>query len=321
MKRAAHAIYERIGGMETFRRLVEAFYTRIERDPLLRSMFPKEMTRSRERLAHFLGEVFGGPAEYTRKGGRNTASGLHCVHAPFPIGPDEVRAWLGHMDAALELVGIPEHERSVMWQYFEETAPGLADPLLAYRHLPLEELRRHVEKDPALVHVRDGGGGTLLHAAAGRWDLDRVMLLLEKGATVDGGPSPLCNVAGRYVMDRVQRSAESGRLVAELLLRRGADVNTPMGAEDQTPLHMAARRGNTAVAQALLDGGAVLEARDKKGETPLRRAVNCGHPEFVSLLLAHGADVNTRDRHGRTPLQAARRPEMVVLLREHGAVA
>ena len=83
---------------------------------------------------------------------------------------------------------------------------------------------------------------------------------------------------------------------------------------------MAARRGNVRIAQALLDGGAALEARDKKGETPLRRAVNCGHPEFVSLLLAHGADVNTRDKKGRTPLQAARRPDMVALLREHGAL-
>jgi ankyrin repeat protein len=143
--------------------------------------------------------------------------------------------------------------------------------------------------------------------------------LLEKGADVNAGHSPLCNAAGRYVHP-AERSAEVGKLVAEILVRRGADVNTPRGPEAQTPLHMAARRGNVAIARVLLDAGAALEARDKKGETPLRRAVNCGHAEFVSLLLAHGADVNTRDKQGGTPLQAARRAEIIALLREHGAL-
>ena len=59
---------------------------------------------------------------------------------------------------------------------------------------------------------------------------------------------------------------------------------------------------------------------DLQTYTPLRRAVNCGHREFVALLLAHGADVNTRDKRGRTPLQAARRPDMVALLRARGAI-
>jgi len=211
----------------------------------------------------------------------------------------------------------------VMRQYFEETAPTLADPLLPFRGLTLEQLKNHLEQDPALVHQQTGDGSTLLHAAAGDWDFDRVTLLLEKGAAVDArngaGHTPLCYAAGRYA-DRAERSADTGKVTVEKLIQHGADVNTPSGPEDQTPLHMAARRGNVRIAQALLDGGAALEARDKKGETPLRRAVNCGHPEFVSLLLAQGADVNTRDKKGRTPLQAARRPDMVTLLREHGAL-
>src|SRR5437660_1567677 len=222
------------------------------------------------------------------------------------------------MFAPLEALSIPELERTRILRYFDKTAPTLADLLLPFRHLTLEQLKNHLEQSPALVHKQGGDGSTLLHAAAGDWDIDRVTLLLEKGAAVDVGHSPVCSAANRYV-DRAERTAETGKIVTEILIRRGADVNTPRGPEAQTPLHMAARRGNIAIAQVLLDGGAVLEAQDKKGETPLRRAVNCGHPEFVSLLLAHGADVNTRDRKGRTPLQAARQPDMLALLREHGA--
>jgi len=113
---------------------------------------------------------------------------------------------------------------------------------------------------------------------------------------------------------------EAGKVVVRPLIRRGPDVNTPRGPEAQTPIHMAARRGNLAIARVLLDGGADLEARDKKGETPLRRAVNCGHPEFVSLLLAHGADVNARDDAGKSMLvQAAQHPDVQQVLREAGA--
>jgi hemoglobin len=312
----AAAIYERIGGMDTFRRLADAFYQCIEQDPLLRPMFPQDLIRPREKQALVLAEPFGGPADYTRKHGKTS---LLCRHASFAIGPNEVQAWLGHMVAALDAVGIPEPERTRMRQYFDKTAPALADLLLPFRRLTLEQLKNHLEQSPALVHQQCGDGSTLLHAAAGNWDIDRVTLLLEKGAAVDVGHSPLCNAANRYV-DRAERTAETGKVVVEILIRRGADVNRPRGPEAQTPLHMAARRGNLAIAQALLDGGAALEAQDKKGETPLRRAVNCGHPEFVSLLLAYGADVNARDKQGRTPLQAARRPDMVKLLREHGAV-
>jgi ankyrin repeat protein len=52
---------------------------------------------------------------------------------------------------------------------------------------------------------------------------------------------------------------------------------------------MAARRGNVEVAAALLDCGAALEARDRRGETPLRRALNCRKQEVASLLIARGA--------------------------------
>jgi len=86
------------------------------------------------------------------------------------------------------------------------------------------------------------------------------------------------------------------------------------GAKHCTALHMAARRGNVEVAEALLECGANIEARDSLGETPLRRAVNCDQTGVATLLLARGADLHSLGSKGLTPLSAARTTAMRRLL-------
>ena len=50
-------------------------------------------------------------------------------HAPFPIGQAERDAWLGHMLAAIDEVGIPEPARSQMVEYFERAATAMMNRL------------------------------------------------------------------------------------------------------------------------------------------------------------------------------------------------
>src|SRR5580693_7057578 len=69
---------------------------------------------------------------------------------------------------------------------------------------------------------------------------------------------------------------------------------------------LAARRGNVNVAEALLDCGANIEARDSLGDTPLRRSVNCDQAQVARLLVTRGADVHSKGSKGVTPLLAAR---------------
>ena len=102
--------------------------------------------------------------------------------------------------------------------------------------------------------------------------------------------------------------------MVRVLVQARADVDAHDGVKHCTPLHMAARRGNEEVAQALLDCGAKIEARDSLGETPLRRAVNCDKVRVASLLLAKGADVCSVGSKGLTPLLAARSAGMKHLL-------
>lgn len=312
------AVFEQIGGMETLRRLAAAFYERIEQDPTLRPLFPEDLTAPRERQALFLAQLFGGPPEYKQRG----RCSLEQRHASFRANPAQVRAWVRHMAAAMDEVGIAEPARRVMRDYFDAVAPTLIDPLWELAELALPEMQLRLAEDPTLAERRGRHGGTLLHVAAGEWDLERAELLLAAGADVNAremlAHTPLYRAADRYVLPE-QRLPQGGHAITELLIRHGADVNAAGGAKLVTPLHAAARRENLAVARALLDAGADVDAPDRKGETPLRRAVNCGHVRMAALLLERGADPSRRDRKARSPQQAARSAEMRGLLRQHGA--
>jgi hemoglobin len=180
----------------------------------------------------------------------------------------------------------------------------------ARRRALLEYARRKLTQDSALVHERYGGR-TLLHNAAGAGSMAMVELLLSLGcdpnAPTTGGHPPLYCVGNEC-------QVPGGGDVVRALVRAGANVDASDGVKHCTALHMAARRGNVGVAEALLDCGADIEARDSLGETPLRRSVNCNKPEVASLLLSRGADKHSKGSKGLTPIQAARSAAMKRLL-------
>lgn len=113
-------IYEAVGGDETFRRLVDQFYHKIEQDPILRPIFPANLESGKEKQFLFLTQYFGGPSRYNEQHGHPR---LRMRHFPFTIGTREAQAWLNNMLEAIDEVGIPEPARSEMRQYFERGAP------------------------------------------------------------------------------------------------------------------------------------------------------------------------------------------------------
>jgi hemoglobin len=115
-------VYAFIGGMETCQRLAAAFYARVDSEPLLRHMFPGDLQQAIDHLGLFLAQRFGGPTTYDARRGHPR---LRMRHAPFRIGPAERNAWIGHMLAAMDEVGIQEPARSIMRRYFEESATFL----------------------------------------------------------------------------------------------------------------------------------------------------------------------------------------------------
>jgi|SRR5579859_3295672 len=86
----------------------------------------------------------------------------------------------------------------------------------------------------------------------------------------------------------------NGPQVVRMLIDAGADPNArnPGKGHAETPLHWAASSDDVEVAQALIDGGADLEAANGSIGTPLGNAVGYGCWHVARLLVARGAQVN-----------------------------
>lgn len=108
-------VYQALGD-GLFRALVEAFYGRVESDPVLRPIFPPDLAEGREKQYLFLTQVFGGPARYTDRYGEPR---LRVRHLAFPIGRRQRDVWIGHMRAAIDEVGVPEPYAGFLRNYFE----------------------------------------------------------------------------------------------------------------------------------------------------------------------------------------------------------
>src|SRR5690349_11097649 len=108
-------IYELAGGDPPFRRLVDSFYARVERDPLLRPLFPADLEPGKEGQFLFITQYFGGPARYNAQRGHPR---LRMRHAPFTIGQAEPDASAGHTLAAIHEAGLAEPARSSLREDF-----------------------------------------------------------------------------------------------------------------------------------------------------------------------------------------------------------
>lgn len=94
-------------------------------------------------------------------------------------------------------------------------------------------------------------------------------------------------------------------------LEDGADVNAK-NKNSYSPLHFAARWGNTDIATMLIEKGADVNVRvGVNGITPLHRAAIYENKETAKLLMEKGADVNARDENGITPLHRAVLPDYI----------
>ena len=96
-------LYHALGGETGIRRIVEAFYRRVAEDPILKPIFPEDLTETARKQFLFLTQFFGGPALYSAEFG---APMLRARHLRFPISPRRARRWLELMREAFSEAGI-----------------------------------------------------------------------------------------------------------------------------------------------------------------------------------------------------------------------
>ena len=92
------------------------------------------------------------------------------------------------------------------------------------------------------------------------------------------------------------------------LVDGGANVNVS-DVSGNTPLLLAASRGQRDVVRYLIEHGANVDAKDKDGNTPLSYVATWhylpGDPDIVNALLDRGANINGAYHLGTTPLMFA----------------
>jgi hemoglobin len=114
--------YERIGGEEGVRKLVDRFYDLMDQQQDLRGireLHAKSLKASREKLFLFLSGWLGGPQLYVDKYGHPR---LRQRHVAFAIGESERDQWMNCMIQALQDVGLEEGLCNELAAAFQKTA-------------------------------------------------------------------------------------------------------------------------------------------------------------------------------------------------------
>ena len=120
----ATTLYDRVGGRPWFVALVDRFYDAVAEDPVLRPLYPKDLSAPRAHLAAFLVQYWGGPSDYSLERGHPR---LRMRHVPFAIGFAERDAWFGHMSAAVRAGGLAPEDEAEMIAYFDSSATFLVN--------------------------------------------------------------------------------------------------------------------------------------------------------------------------------------------------
>jgi ankyrin repeat protein len=169
--------------------------------------------------------------------------------------------------------------------------------------------------DPKTLTTADGE--TVLMTAARTGNADAVKILLDRGAEVNARETYKGQTALMWA------AAERHPDVVKLLLEHGADWKvrsfdhetklpklsaassvSPMARGGLTAFLYAAREGDVASAQAMLDGGVDINQVDVDGANALVFSIMNKRFSFAKFLLDRGADPNLADVKGRTALYA-----------------
>jgi hemoglobin len=132
--------YEKMGGENSVRQLVERFYDLMDQQPeltKLRDLHAKSLKMSREKLFLFLSGWLGGPDLYVQKYGHPR---LRARHLPFSIGIEERDQWINCMRQAMTDVGLDSKLQEELNQAFFRTADFMRNRTEAVEENPFKTM-------------------------------------------------------------------------------------------------------------------------------------------------------------------------------------
>ncbi|WP_020579707.1 ankyrin repeat domain-containing protein [Actinopolymorpha alba] len=274
-------LFVRIGGQPTVDALVDHLYDAFEDDPVLRPLFPRDLTDGRAAQKIFFAEWLGG--EYTPGDGRrysdHTYAPLRHRHDDVTITRSDAGRWLAHFRRALEQVVPTESDRTTIFDQAKAMAHALVNA-----------------EEPS---TRRGGTSPVAACGVAARTLKNATDLAHKGDTA-GVAASLAQAPdlrrASYGARLLQVAAMAGRVkTVEFLLRSGVGPDRPhylpiglVGHAFErvllvTPLCAARLRHRTAVEAVLLHAGAAEDVFTSAflGDVDLLRKQIAAAPELA----------------------------------------
>ena len=144
-------------------------------------------------------------------------------------------------------------------------------------------------------------------AACTYGNLGLVKILLDAGAQATPEKAswlPIIAAAG-----------SSNQALVELLVERGADVNSPLSARNRFgSLHQAVKSGDEGMVKLLISKGADVAAMTHEGETALHYAAERGLSAVAKILVKAGAPTHAENIFGKIPADLAPSPALAAAL-------
>lgn len=120
MENKVPSLYQWSGGTEKLEQLTDAFYKKVLADELIGPVFKNMSPEHSKHVAHFIGEVFGGPAQYTQQ---DKGSHAHMVghHVGKKLTEPMRKKWIQLLLETADEIGLADDPefRSAFVGYLE----------------------------------------------------------------------------------------------------------------------------------------------------------------------------------------------------------
>jgi hemoglobin len=339
---AEASLYERIGAKKV-ERLVAAFYTRVDSDPVIRPFYGKTLTCAIHALTDFMTTWLGGPPVYDLRGAR-----LRRRHMPFAIDARARDAWLVNMKAAVREVGIPAPEAILLLAHLEFGAGALVNTGETPEKVPFPVGTDGFDARLAEQWNRMAEAEKLFDAVSrGDLALLRSMLpmrLVPHAELMSHALAEWLDPTGREDrrFGRRPKQVKPLDVIETLLAHRDLDCD-PDGGDDLGRFrHLQAMMEAYTGASRLIGPDSPLHAslraatrdrfiseveRDRscvrllglRGQSLLHDAALAGEAVLAAVLIRSGADPDAKEAEGHTPLYRASTGDVARVLLAAGA--